>query len=575
MRLTALPLLVWLRSYDRACLRGDLVAGITIGVMLIPQGMAYAMVAGLPPEYGLYASIFPPLMYALLGSSNKVSLGPVALDAILIISGLRLIAPPGSDHYLELALTLTLLVGAMQLLLGLVRFGFIVNFLSYPVITGYTSAAAVIIIASQLESLVGLDIDAVNACRAVVEVLSRVPEWHIVTLAVGVGSMALIYGLKRWARRLPYAIVVVVVGMVLSGLLGLKAAGVAVVDHIPAGLPALTVPNLSREELLQLLPVAFGVALMGYIGTMSISRSVEQPTDRVSVNANQELIALGAANLLGAFCRAFPVSASFSRSAVFRESGARSPLSAVFSSLLLLLTLLFLAPLFDRYPLPKALLSAIIVMSVYKLVQVGQLRRLYAESRRESTVLLITFCLTLALGVQQGLIIGVLASVLVVIYNSSRPHMAELGLLANDGLYRNIDRFDEAIIREEVLIFRFDATLYFSNADFFKRQLYRWIARRDPARLRAVVFNAESVSSVDSTAILMLIQVVKGLQSRGLAFYITNVKGPVRDRISASALADCLPPSHQFATVEDAVAYLDEGVQRRGRVASQRNPLRW
>ena len=325
------------------------------------------------------------------------------------------------------------------------------------------------------------------------------------------------------------------------------------------------------DEWQALLPVALAVSLMGYIGTMSITKAAETPQDKRVAEPNRELIALGAANMLGALCRAFPVSASFSRSAVFRDSGARTQLSAIVSSLLLLLVLLYLAPLFERFPLPTALLSAMIIMSVIKLVQYRLFRQLFTQSRHEALVMLITFLLTLALGVQLGLAIGVITAVLMVIYNSAQPHMTELGLLPEDQLYRNIRRFDTAIIRQEVLIFRFDATLYFANASFFKQQLYQWVNQRDPKQLRAVVFNAESVSGIDSTAMLMLIQVIANLKNQGISFYISNAIGPVRDQLRVSGLLGHLPTSHLFATVEDAVRFFDEGIHHRASIALQSN----
>jgi SulP family sulfate permease len=568
---TYLPCLQWLKGYNTQSFRGDLVSGLTIGFMLIPQGMAYAIVAGLPPEYGLYASIFPPLMYALLGTSNKVSTGPVALDAILIITGLSVIATPGSEHYLELAIGLALMVGVFQLIFGLARFGFLVNFLSHPVISGYTSAAAVIIIVSQFEGLLGCHIAGSNPFATVTGLLASFDVWHPLTCVVGLVSMAFIFATKKFAPRAPYAILLVVIGMLLSGWLNLRGHGVVVVDTIPTGLPPLSMPSLGLDEWQALLPTAFTVSLMGYIGTISIAKSVETAQDKIVANPNGELIALGAANILGAFCKAFPVSASFSRSAVFRESGARTQLSAVISSLLLVLVLLYLAPLFEQFPLPKALLSAMIIMSVFKLVQYRQFIQLLAQSRREALVMLVTFLLTLTLGVQLGLIIGVITAMLMVIYNSSQPHMTELGLLADDKLYRNVSRFDSAIIRKEVLIFRFDALLYFANANFFKQQLHQWVNKRDPEQLHFVVFNAESVSSIDSTATLMLIQLIENLKSQNVRFYVSNAIGPVRDQIRTSSLAVCLPTTHVFATVEDAIHFIDEGIHYRAQIAMQSN----
>ena len=288
-----LPCLRWLRRYSGSDFRGDLASGLTIGFMLVPQGMAYAMVAGLPPVYGLYASLFPPLVYALLGTSNKVSTGPVALDAILIITGLSALAAPGSDQYLELAFALALMVGLMQLLLGLMRFGFLVNFLSNPVISGYTSAAALIIIIGQLEGLVGTGVEGSHPLASLAALLRSVTDWHLLTCLTGLASMGFILATRKYAPRAPYAILLVITGMALSGLLDLRNMGVSVVDSIPQGLPDIALPSLDASQWQALLPTALTVSLMGYIGTISIAKSVETPRDKYLSNPNGELIALG------------------------------------------------------------------------------------------------------------------------------------------------------------------------------------------------------------------------------------------------------------------------------------------
>jgi len=310
-----LPGLLWLQGYTAHTLRQDVVSGLVIGVMLIPQSMGYAVLAGLPPEFGLYASIFPPLLYALLGTSNKISIGPVALDAILILSGLSVLAEPGSDHYLQLAIELTLLVGLIQFVFGLLRFGFIVNFLSYPVVVGYTSAASIIIIGSQLQSLTGVHVDSANVLDLAYQLLINIGNWHGVTMGIAIASLLFIFLCKRHTPKLPNALILLVGTMLLSGLFHAGQAGVDVINSVPAGFPALQIPDIDFARLGDLLPVAFTVALMGFVGTMSICKSQESPKDKRSVQPNQELIALGLANALGAMFRSFPVSASFSRSA--------------------------------------------------------------------------------------------------------------------------------------------------------------------------------------------------------------------------------------------------------------------
>lgn len=566
------PGLIWLQDYNRGTFKSDLISGLVIAFILIPQGMGYALVAGLPPEYGLYACIFPPIVYALLGTSNKISMGPVALDSILIITGLSLLAEPGSDRYLELAIVLTLMVGVLQLVLGLLKFGFIANFLSYPVIVGYTSAAALIIMGTQFETMLGVHVESNNIFSLVYQLFLQLPHWSWLTLGIGLLGMLLMTVPKRQFPSLPLPLFLLVFGMVASGIWELQTLGVDVVSSIPQGLPSFNLPNISGADIEALIPVAITVALMGYVGTMSICKSLENPTDKVYAQPNLELIAVGAANLVGSLCRAFPVSASFSRSAAFRESGAKTQVSALFSSLFIGATMLLVAPMFVSYPLPKVLLSAIIIVSVSGLFKYAEMKTLYAHNKREFIILITTFGATLVLGVQEGLMIGVSLSILMMIYNTTSPHMTELGSIQNGTLYRNVTRFTDAQVRDDVLIFRFDAPIYFANKDYFVSALYRWIKQRDMQALRFVVLDAESINTVDSTAVIMLQQVIENLQKQGIQFYITNAIGPVRDSIKASSLRDYMTEKTMFSTINDAITYIDKGINLHATQALQTNP---
>ncbi|MDA8902952.1 sulfate permease [Porticoccaceae bacterium] len=566
------PGLLWLKDYHQSTFRSDLLSGLVIAFMLIPQGMGYALVAGLPPEYGLYACIFPPIVYALLGTSNKISMGPVALDSILIITGLSVLAEPGSERYLELAVLLTLMVAVLQLGLGLAKFGFIANFLSYPVIVGYTSAAALIIMGSQFETMLGVDVAGGNIFVLLYQLFLQVPNWSWITLSIGILGMLIMTVPKKRFPVMPFPLFLLVFGMLASGIWELQAMGVDVVSSIPQGLPSFNLPNVSLSDLEALVPVAITVALMGYVGTMSICKSLENPTDKITTQPNLELIAVGAANLVGSLCRAFPVSASFSRSAAFREAGAKTQVSALFSSLFIGAAMLVVAPLFVSYPLPKVLLSAIIIVSVSGLFKYAEMKVLYAHNRRESYILLTTFLATLILGVQEGLLLGVSLSIMMMIYNTTSPHMTELGSIQNGKLYRNITRFTQAHIRDDVLIFRFDAPIYFANKDYFVSVLYRWIKQRDMQALQFVVLDAESINSLDSTGVIMLQQVIENLQKQGIQFYITNAIGPVRDTIKTSILSDYMTEKTMFSTINDAMVFIDRGINLHASQALQTNP---
>lgn len=565
------PGLLWLEGYKGNLLKSDLLSGLTITFMLIPQGMGYAMVAGLPPEFGLYACVIPPLIYALLGTSNKISIGPVALDSILILGGLSLLATPGTDKYIELAVVLTLMVGVFQALLGFVRMGFISNFLSYPVIIGYTSAAAIVIMTSQLDNLLGADIDNTHVILGVVELLAEVGSWDLLTALLGLAGIVFLLLGARLNKSLPYPLILLVVGMFVSGVFEFQSQGVKVVSFIPQGFPLPYPPSVSLEDLASLVPLALTVALMGYVGSMSICKSLEKPTDKVRTRPNQELIALGFANLVGALFRAFPVSASFSRSAAFRQAGAKTQVSALVSSLSILVILLFLTPIFASFPLPKTFLAVIVIVSVMGLFKYKDMKMLAQYSLKEFYICMATFLITLVLGVQSGLMAGVSLSIIMLIYKTTNPHIAELGALDNGKLYRNITRFEDAKLRDDVLIFRFDAPIYFANKDYLFEKLNTLVEKRDIRRLEFVILEAESINSIDITGLMMLQQVSENLEKQGVQFAIANAIGPVRDVIKNSFFNDFLCEECMFTTVHDAIDYIDKGVLSHRKEALQTN----
>lgn len=566
-----LPGLHWFDNYNRGDLKSDIISGLTIAFLLMPQGMAYAMVAGLPAEYGLYATIIPPIIYALLGTSNKISIGPVALDSILIITGLSAFAEPGSSSYLELAITLTLMVGLIQALFGFAKMGFITNFLSYPVILGYISAAALSIIVSQFENLLGLNVSGSNVLAMITDILSKATSINgMVFLLAALSLIFLIVG-KSINKKLPFPLFLLLIGMLISGMTDMQTWGIAVVKEIPGGLPPIAIPNLSLTTMVSLFPLAFTVALVGYVGTMSICKSLEKPTDDVYAKPNQELKAVGFANLIGSLFHAFPVSASFSRSAAFREAGARTPLSSVISALIIAIILMVGASFFASFPVPKLVLSAVVVASVLGLFDYQGMRNLATQEPKEFIICLITFVTTLLLNIQVGLVVGVLLSIIMVIYRAANPHMTELGAIDDGRLYRNINRFKNAQIRDDILIFRFDAPIFFANKDYFVEKLYQWIKKRDLEKLRYVLIEAESINSVDVSGLITLEQIHSNLKSQNIQFCIVNAIGPVRDAICAFGLSEIASRTTMFSTLTDAINYIDRGVMDNPDAALQTN----
>jgi len=550
------PFLQWLPNYKRSWFSKDLIAGITVGIILIPQGMAYAMIAGLPPVYGLYASLFPVLIYAFLGTSRQLATGPVAMDSLLVAAGLGALAITGVENYIAMAIFLAFLVGAIQFVLGLGRMGFLVNFLSKPVISGFTSAAAIIIMFSQLKHLLGVDIEKSNKFHILIgNAFEKVAETNLYDFGIGILGILIIIGLKKWNRKIPSILLVVVLGISAVYGLRLEGFGVEVVGTVPGGLPAFKIPDIGLNNTLEVWPIALTLALVGYLEAISIGKALEEKEGEETIDANQELVALGAGNMVGSFFQSYSATASFSRSAINQSVGAKTNLSGVFSVVMVVVTLLFLTPVF--YYLPNAVLASIIMVSVFGLIDIPYAKQLWIDRKDEFVVLLITFLTTLFIGITQGILVGVLASLLLMVYRTSKPHFAVLGNIRNSDYYKNVRRFgDEVITREDLLIVRFDAQLYFGNASYFKNQLFKHIDAKGD-RLRGVILNAEAINYIDSSAAQMLVKVIHEVHARKLEFYIAGAIGPTRDIIFNSGIINELHREYLFVKTKEAVAFFD------------------
>lgn len=556
------PIFDWLSKYSRKDLRGDLSGGLTVGVMLIPQGMAYAMLAGLPPIYGLYASTIPIILYALLGTSRQLAVGPVAMASLLVASGLAPIVNAENDPetYLKFAILLALFVGIFRLILGLMRLGFLVNFLSRPIISGYTSAAALIIGLSQLKHLLGIKIPDSNYIHEVLyEAFLQISKINLITIFIGLSGIGLMLGLRRINKKyklsLPGPLVVVVLASLSVVLLGLDSYDVAIVGAVPKGLPTPSLPTFDLSTLQQLLPTAITIGLIGFMESIAVAKAIQAKRKTYKINANQELIALGIANIGGALFQSFPVNGGFSRSAVNDQAGARTPMSGIISAVLILLTLLFFTPLF--YYLPKAVLASVIMVAVFGLIDFKEVTRLWKADRRDFWMLLITFFATLIIGVVDGIVIGVLLSLGLLIYRSTRPHVAVLGRVPNSNYYRNLKRFEGLEDRKDLLIVRFDAELYFANADFFAETLNRLIQEKI-VDLKCLVLDAETITGIDSTAMYAIEELLQNLQKQGIRWVWCDVKGPVRDRLEYAGLTEKIGLENFFISVQDAVDCFEE-----------------
>lgn len=547
-----LPALSWLPNYQRTDLRGDLIAGITVAMMLIPQAMSYAMLAGLPPYVGLYASVIPLILYALFGTSRQLAVGPVAMVALLVASGVGPLAEMGSELYIALAILLALLVGLIQLGMGLLRLGFLTNFLSHPVISGFTSAAALVIGLSQLQHLIGVSLPRTeNIALLLWSALQQWAEMNVATLVIGVGSIAALLVLKRINPLWPGAMVVVVLSTLAVWLFGLDAQhGVAVVGAVPAGFPEFRVPMVSAEHVLNLLPIAVTISFIGFIESIAVAKKIAAEK-RYDVDPNRELVGLGLANLGAAFFKAMPVTGGFSRTAVNRTAGANTGLASIITAVLIGIALLVATPLF--YYIPTAALAAVIMVAVVGLIDTHEVKHLWVVNRSDLVMLIISFAATLILGVKVGIFVAVIASMLWFVIRTTRPHYAVLGKLPEYPVYRNIKRHPGATTTPGILAIRFDAQFYYGNVTFLKDTLRNAEANL-PDPLQAVVLDASSINQLDSSADTALHELLDDFEHRGIALHLSGLKGPVFNVMVASGFLRKLGEDHVHLTTELAMA---------------------
>lgn len=540
MKLKSLiPILEWLPNYKKEYLGGDLSAGLTVGIMLIPQGMAYAMIAGLPPVFGLYAALIPQVIYGILGTSRQLSVGPVAMDSLLVAAGLGALSLSGMEEYIGMAIFLALFMGLIQFLLGVVRMGFLVNFLSKPVISGFTSAAALIIGLSQLKHLLGTQIERSNQIHTLLyNAFKTIDQTQWIALVLGLAAIVIIKGLKRIHKRIPGALIVTLLGILVTYIFRLDQLGLSIVQDVPKGLPSFSLPSVEQSRIAELFPIAITLALIAFMEAISVAKAVEEKHKLNEVRPNQELIALGLSNVIGSLFQSYPTTGGFSRTAVNDQAGAASTLASFISAAIVGLTLLFLTSLF--YYLPNTVLAAIIMVAVFGLIDIEYPKVLWKNRKDEFALLLFTFVITLTVGIKEGILFGVLLSLLLLVYRSSKPHFAILARVKNSPYYRNIKRFPEEVeIDPEIVLFRFDGQLYFGNKDYFKSSLLEAIEERG-ASVSKLILNVEPINYIDSSAAFMLRQLVEDLASRNINVAVAGPIGPIRDILRRSGIVDLL-----------------------------------
>jgi sulfate permease, SulP family len=544
-----IPALEWLRNYQREDLKGDLTAGLIVAIMLVPQGMAYAMLAGLPPVVGLYASTLPLIVYVLFGSSRQLAVGPVAMMSLLVFAGVSPLAPPGSEKYVSLVLLLSLMVGVIQFSLGLFRAGFIVNFLSHAVISGFTSAAAILILLSQLHHLFGIPSSGGHSAMTVLKgVIQGMGGFHPATLGIGSASIVILVIFKRKRPNFPAPMVVVAASTLVVYFFGLDQSGVKIVGHVPKGLPSFSASEWSLGSLEVLFPAALTILFIGFMESISIAGWVAA-REKYKIDSNRELVGLGLANVTASFFSAYPVTGGFSRTAVNYQAGAKTGLASLITAAIILLTLLFFTSFF--YHLPHAVLAAIVAVAVAGLIDVKGARHLLDLRKMDGWTTILTFVATLVLGSEKGIMAGVAFSLFVFIWRSSHPHAAELGYLAGEDVFRNVRRFPEAKLYPEALILRVDASLYFANMAFLEDFLRRRIVEKPDVKW--ILMELSGVNDIDAVAVDRMSDIMDNYREQGIQFVFAGMKGPVRDLVSKAGWREKYGKQCEYLSLQHAL----------------------
>ena len=563
--LPSLPILDWGRQYNRDTLAGDLVAALIVTIMLIPQSLAYALLAGLPAEVGLYASVAPLLAYAVFGSSRVLAVGPVAVVSLMTAASIGQFAATGTPAYWAAAITLAFLSGAMLLAMGLLRLGFLANFLSHPVISGFISASGLLIAASQLKVLMGVQADGQNLLALAQSLLGQAQNSHGLTLVVGALAAGFLFwvrtGLKpllmAWglgakpADFIAKAGPVAAIGVTTALAWGLDwpGQGMKIVGTIPQGLPPLTLPVWDMALWRELAIPALLISVVGFVESVSVGQTLAAKR-RQRIAPDQELVALGASNLSASFTGGFPVTGGFARSVVNFDAGARTPAAGVFTAMGILLAALLLTP--ALYFLPQATLAATIIVAVLSLVDFGILKRTWAYSKPDFAAVVATLLATLSLGVETGLVVGVGLSLALYLFNTSRPHIATVGLVPGTESFRNVLRY-QVLVSPRLLSLRVDENLYFANARKLEDFVNDAVASRP--ELKHVVLQCSAINSIDASALESLEAIRLRLQDAGIALHLSEVKGPVMDRLQRTDFVASLG-GQVFMTHFQAIACL-------------------
>jgi SulP family sulfate permease len=573
-----LPILDWGAKYSRRTLTNDLIVAVIVTIMLIPQSLAYALLAGLPAQVGLYASMAPLVLYAIFGTSRALAVGPVAVASLMTATAAVTVASQGTPEYLGASIALALVSGMLLLAMGLLGLGFLANFLSHPVISGFITASGIQIAAGQLAPVLGIKAEGENFVDLLISMGHNLGGINPYTATVGVGSLAFLFWVRSSlkplllrlglgeraadiAAKVGPAVAIVLATAAVWGL-GLTERGVRIVGTVPQGLPELALPPLDLALWTKILVPALLIAIVGYVESISVALTLAAKR-RQRVDPDQELIALGASNIGSAVSGGFPVTGGFARSVVNFEAGAETPAAGAYTAVGIALATMFLTPLL--YFLPNATLAATIIVAVLSLVDLGALKRIWAYSRTDFAAIAATIAVTLAEGVEAGLLVGVGLSILLHLYSTSRPHVAVVGQIPGTAHFRNVER--HAVVTDpEILSLRVDESLYFPNARFLEDLVNDAVAA-NPA-VRHLILECPAVNTIDLSALESLEAINHRLKDGGITFHLSEVKGPVMDRLKRSPfLAELTGKVHlsHFDAISSIKPELAQDVLRRDR----------
>jgi sulfate permease, SulP family len=574
-----LPILGWLRTYDLTMLTDDALAAIIVTIMLVPQSLAYAMLAGLPPQVGLYASVLPLVAYAVFGTSHTLAVGPVAVISLMTAAAVGQLALPGAAEYIAATLVLTMLSGLLLVLMGAFRLGFLANFLSHPVISGFITASGILIAASQVRHILGIDASGETLYQIVLSLWAGLHNTNPATLMVGGMTLIFLLGVRKRLKRLLTGlgvkaraadiaaklspIIAVVATTLAPGFLNLPELGVRIVGTIPQGLPPLTIPSFNLDLWFKLAGPAALISIIGFVESVSVAQTLAAKR-RERIDPDQELVGLGASNIAAAFSGGYPVTGGFARSVVNFDAGARTPAAGIFTAAGIGLTTLLFTPYL--FFLPQATLSATIIVAVLSLVDLKVLRWTWIYSKKGFAAVAATIFVTHGVGIETGVLAGVILSIALFLYRTSRPHMAVVGLVPESQHFRNVLRLNVKT-SPHILSLRVDESLYFANARYLEDKIYDMAAQRP--ELRHVVLMCSAVNEIDASALESLKAINERLKELGILFHLSEVKGPVMDQLKRTDFLNLLT-GQVFLSQYIAIEALDPDLLREAKPSSQR-----